>query len=92
MRKEFPHEKPDWKGYDIDELRYMRAYMAARLEINRDRIKRNFSNFKDSGSVVKNSSLFGKVLGTLSYLDVALLAFRIGGKVFKTMRLFRRKR
>lgn len=92
MRKEFPHEKPNWKGYDIDELRYLRAYMAARLEINRDRIKRNFSSFKDSGSVVKTSNLFGKVLGALSYLDVALLAFRIGGKVFKTMRLFRRKR
>lgn len=88
--KQLPHEKPEWTGYTLEELRYMRAYTAARLEINKDRLQRNITNFKNSGPVSK-SGLLGKVLGTLSYLDIALLTFRIGSKALKTMRLLRRK-
>lgn len=88
--KELPHEKESWKGYTLDELRYMRAYTAARIEINRDRLKRNFGgvkNFKPSSA----TGLLGKVLGTLSYLDIALVTFRIGSKAFKAMRWLKRK-
>lgn len=89
--KELPHEKPTWTGYTLDELRYMRAYTAARIEINRDRIERNFVGLKDSGPVSKKG-LVGKVLGTLSYIDIALLTYKIGSRAFKTVRLLRGKR
>lgn len=88
-KKVLPHEKDDWKGYSLDELRYMRAYTAARLEINRDRIHRNFANVKNVGAFPAKG-IFGKILGTLSYLDIAIMAFRVGGKVFKTVRRLRR--
>ena len=32
--KEIIADLPKWKGYDIDELRYRRAYMLARCEID----------------------------------------------------------
>ena len=88
--KQLPHEKTEWTGYTLDELRYMRAYTAARLEISRDRMKRNLAGIKNVGPV-SSSSLLGKVLGTLSYLDIALVTFRIGSKAFKAMRWLRRK-
>lgn len=90
--KVLPHEKPkaEWKGYTLDELRYMRAYTAARLEINRDRMQRNFANLKNAGPVSK-SGILGKILGTLSYLDIALVTFRIGNKALRAMRFFRKK-
>ena len=88
--KELPHEKEAWNGYTLDELRYMRAYTAARLEINRDRLRRNFGNVKKLGPA-SSTGLLGKVLGTLSYLDIALVTFRIGSKAFKAMRCLKRK-
>ena len=81
--KELPHEKAEWKGYTLDELRYMRAYTAARIEISRDRLKKV--------NPVKSGGMLGKVLGTLSYLDIALVTFRLGSKAFKIMRWFKRK-
>lgn len=89
--KEFPHEKPEWIGYDLDQIRYMRAYSAARLEINRERLKRNFATAKE-GSFVGRTGLVGKVLGTLNYLDIAFITISIGSKIFKAMRFFRKKR
>ncbi|MBD5314302.1 MAG: hypothetical protein K2G41_03440 [Duncaniella sp.] len=89
--KELPHEKPAWTGYTLDELRYLRAYTAARIEINRDRIERNVAGLKDNGPVSKGG-LLGKVLGTLSYIDIALLTYKVGSKAFKTIRLLRGKR
>lgn len=89
--KQLPHEKESWNGYSLDELRYMRAYTAARLEINRDRLKRNFANAKNIGPS-SSSGLVGKMLGAMTYFDIALLAFRMGSKAFKAMRWIRRKR
>lgn len=90
-KKSLPHEKPEWKGYTLDELRYMRAYTAARLEINRERLQQNFVAMKDY-SPMNKSGLLGKVLGTLSYIDIAVLTYRIGSRAFKTMRFLRGKR
>lgn len=88
-RKSLPHEKDEWKGYTLDELRYMRAYTAARLEINRDHLRRNFANVKDGGAF-HTKGLFGKILGTLSYLDIAIMTFKVGSRMFKTVRKLRR--
>lgn len=88
--KELPHEKPEWSGYTLEELRYMRAYTVARLEINRDRLQRNFAGLKDAGPVSK-SGMLGKLLGTLSYIDIALLTFRVGSKAFKVARFLKGK-
>lgn len=89
--KQLPHEKSEWNGYTLEELRYMRAYTAARIEISRDRLQRNFVNLKDYGPVSK-TGLLGKVLGTLSYIDIAIITYRIGSRALRTMRFLRGKR
>lgn len=88
-RKLLPHEKDNWTGYTLDEIRYLRAYTAARMEINRDHLRRNFSNVKNFNAFPAKG-MFGKILGTLSYLDIAVMTFRIGSKVFKTVKRLRR--
>lgn len=88
--KELPHEKSEWTGYTLDEIRYMRAYTAARIEISRDRLKRNFTGIQKA-SPVASGGIMSKVLGTLSYLDIALVTFRLGSRMFKILRWFRRK-
>ena len=60
--KELPHEKEAWNGYTLDELRYMRAYTAARLEINRDRLRRNFGNVKKLGFNIERSIYHSKTV------------------------------
>ncbi|MDE5665532.1 MAG: hypothetical protein K2I31_06325 [Duncaniella sp.] len=89
--KQLPHEKSEWNGYTLEELRYMRAYTAARIEITRDRLQRNFGNLKDYGPVSK-TGLLGKVLGTLSYIDIAIITYRIGSRALRTLRFLRGKR
>ncbi|MBD5300694.1 MAG: hypothetical protein K2M71_04595 [Duncaniella sp.] len=89
--KALPHDKPEWKGYTLDELRYMRAYTMARLEINKEHLQHNVVSMKDYSPVSK-SGMLGKLLGTLSYIDIALLTYRIGSRAFKTVRFFRKKR
>lgn len=88
-RKALPHEKEYWKGYTLDELRYLRAYTMARMEINRDQLRRNFSNVKNL-KAIPGKGMFGRILGTLSYLEIAVMAFKVGGKVFKTVRRLRK--
>ena len=55
--KQLPHEKSEWNGYTLEEIRYMRAYTAARMEITRDRLQRNFGNLKDYGPVSKTGQI-----------------------------------
>ena len=88
--KQLPHEKENWEGYTLEQLRYMRAYTAARLEINKDRLRQNFSQVK-SLPALRASGILGKVLNSISYIDLAMLAFKIGSKAFKTVKWFRRK-
>lgn len=88
--KPMPHYSADWRGYTLDELRYMKAYTAARIEINRDRIKRNAAEMKNF-SPVRSHGILGKILGTLSYLDIALVTFRVASRLFRTVRWLRRR-
>ncbi len=88
--KQLPHTSEGWDGYTLDQLRYMRAYTAARIEISKDRMQRNLANLK-SGPAGKTEGLLGKMFSTLSYLDIAILTFKISSKAFKAIRWMRRK-
>lgn len=92
--KILPHNTDDWKGYTIDELRYMRAYTAARIEISRDRLTSRVAAIKKNGltgNAGNGSSLFSRVLGALGYVDMALIGWKVFRQVFRTFRIFRRK-
>lgn len=71
---------PD-RGYDIDELRYRRAYVLAKCEMAKIQISDQLSNFKNG--VKQPAGIMGKLLNSLSYIDYALIAFRLGQRFFK---------
>lgn len=71
------------RGYDIDELRYRRAYALARYEMAKMQATRTFETAKDKMPMFSRSGIIGKVLGSLNYLDYALIAFRIISKIRK---------
>lgn len=87
-----PHTREDWDGYTIDEIRYLRAYTAARLEIARERLQRNSAEvMSEATGPFKGTGLLSRILGTLSYLDIALVTYKLGKSVFRVFRSFRRK-
>lgn len=90
--KQLPHQSPDWNGYTLDELRYMRAYTAARIEINRDRLTSRIRNVSKEGKKgIAPSGMIGKVLGAFSYIDMAIIAWKLGSNIFRIFRTFKRK-
>ena len=88
MRKLPPHKQENWTGYTLDEIRYQRAYTLARIEINTSRLKQNAETFVDGGPG-SSRSVVGRILSTFSYVDLALLVWKVGAKVFQTRRLFK---
>ncbi|MCM1292692.1 MAG: hypothetical protein NC111_05805 [Bacteroides sp.] len=69
------------KGCTIDELRFRRAYTLAKYEMAKARVMEEVS---EVGAVVgRPSGFLGRILGSLNYLDYALLAFRVGSKFYK---------
>lgn len=76
----------EFKGYTVDELRFMRGCTMARIEMEKQKLNHVSKNFMETGSLSGKSSWMGKVLGAFSYIDYALLAF----KLIKGVRAFRR--
>lgn len=68
---------PQWKGYDIDELRYQQAYTQARLEIEKERMSARARGIYDSTALTKSGGIVGKILGSLNYFDYAIIAYRL---------------
>lgn len=89
QQKLSPHKEDNWKGYNLDELRYERAYMQARMVIERERMASQTRNLYSGFTSMKGSSIAGKLLGSLNYLDYILLAFRIGRKALTLIRRLR---
>ena len=89
--KVLPHSREDWEGYTIDEVRYLRAYTAARMEIARERLQANAKNFVSGSSSGGSMGIMSRLLGTLSYLDIALVTFKLGKSIFRIFRTFRGK-
>ena len=61
-------QSPEWKGYDIDELRYLQAYAQARLEIEKERMLASAQSLY-SGTAIKKSGIMGRILGSLTYIQ-----------------------
>ena len=61
--------------------------MLARCEIAKARLMHDAGQARESipGMGARNG-IMGKILGSLSYIDYAVIAFRIGTKLFKLTR------
>lgn len=90
-QKQLPHHKQEFRGYTMDELRYHRAYAAARVEINRQRLEERLHNFSNGGmKSMAPTNFFGKILGAFSYIDLGVMAWKIGSQAFKVVRRLKR--
>lgn len=80
----------NWKGYTLEELQYCRAYTAARVEIQRQRITLNIQRLKNGGGTAIAKSWTGRLLSSFSYFDIGLFAFKMGRNVFKGIKRLKR--
>lgn len=77
------------RGLGFDELRYRRAFALARYEMAKLRFLEDIEAAKNQmPGAISGKGIFGKILGSLSYVDYALIAYRIYSKIRK----FRKKR
>ncbi|MCH5326999.1 MAG: hypothetical protein J1E29_07345 [Duncaniella sp.] len=91
-QKQLPHSTADWQGYTLDELRYMRAYTAARIEINRERLTARMAeitDFNKKGAGAKG--IVGRIIGAMSYIDMAVIVWKISSSAFRLFRSVRRR-
>lgn len=86
---DYTADPAEWKGYDIDQLRYRRAYLLARCEIEKIKLTTQAASFKEGIPTFKSSGIASRMLKGLNYMDYAYLAYKI---VSKVMRLTGRKR
>lgn len=90
--KQLPHTTDEWNGYTLEEIRYARAYTTARMELSRERLVARAHNIQKNGlnpGVPKG--MLGKMLGAFSYIDIALIAWRVGRKLFQVTRALKRR-
>lgn len=73
--KKGPYAHPGWKGYTVDELKYRRAYIQARLEISKARILSQVSGLdtrkRQTGVALRSMS----VVNIIKYAEYGLMAF-----------------
>ncbi len=84
------HGDENWKGYNLDELQYRRAYTNARLEIQRQRIALNINQLKNGGPSSMVRTWSSRLFSSFSHLDVILFAFKTGRTIFNGIRRLKR--
>ena len=90
--KQLPHNTEEWKGYTLEEIRYARAYTAARMELNRERLTARARDMQKNGlKPGVSKGMLSKMLGAFSYIDIALLTWRVGRKLFRVTRAIKGK-
>lgn len=91
-QKQLPHSTADWQGYTLDELRYMRAYTAARIEINRERLTARMAEITDFNKKSAGAKgIVGRIIGAMSYIDMAVIVWKISSSAFRLFRSVRRR-
>lgn len=78
------------RGYGIDELRYRRAYSLAKYEFAKMQMVQTVDTVKDGILPSGKKGIMGKIIGSLNYLDYAVIAYRIFSKIMKIRRRAKR--
>ena len=74
----------NWEGYTLEQLRFRRMVAMAKAEIGRSQMEA-MARQMTGGSLIK-SPMVSKLAGALSYVDYAMLAYRLGRTVFRAFR------
>lgn len=75
--------EPEFKGYGFDELRYRRAYTLAKYEIAKTQMNESIQSARTKVPFAGRSGILARMLGSLNYLDYALMAFKVVNKIIK---------
>lgn len=82
-----PQKVEGWQGYTIDQLRYRRAYVAARIELEREQLVQDIKDQRQT--LFSPLGIIGHAGSLLKYANWGMIAF----EGFKTITsLFRRKK
>lgn len=85
----------EWKGYSFDELKYQRALVAIKCEIEKEKLITSFAGIKQEkmSAVGVNGSnpLLNKLLGALDIADYSFMAFKFGRKLYSIFSKLRKK-
>ena len=79
-----PHPK-EWRGYSLDELRYQRMLVGARLLIAREKLSQSLTGSASKPSAEPKST-FKTMMGYVDYLVTAISVWRAARKVFKAFK------
>lgn len=74
----------EWQGYTLDQLRFRRMVAMAKAEIGKSHLEAQAKQMA-GGSLMK-SPMLSKLAGALSYIDYAMLAFRLGRTLFRVFK------
>lgn len=87
---------PEWRGYTLDEIRYRRVLVGARMEIEKYKLSTYYRDFKErnpffggSGESGRSRGIFSRIMGAFTYTEYAIMAFKLFRRVIP---LFRRKK
>ncbi len=92
MKSKYNIKRPEmeWDGLTLDEIRYARALTETRIMISRELLGTRVQQTLNGKGLGTNArTLMGRMLGTLSWLDIGLISLRVGSKVAG---IFRHKR
>lgn len=85
----------EWRGYTFNEIKFQRALVSIKCEIEKEKLISTFSSIKQSkmsevGTIGKNP-LLNKVLGALDIADYSFMAFKFGRKLYSIFSKLRKK-
>jgi hypothetical protein len=78
-----PERKP-WRGYTLDELRYQRMLVGARMLIERERLAQSVKGSGDSGTTTAGT--FKTWMGYVDYAVTAISVLRSVRRIIKAWR------
>lgn len=85
----------EWKGYTFDELKYQRALVTIKCEIEKEKLISTFSTIKQGKMSVVGvgggNPLLNKLLGALDIADYSFMAFKFGRKLYSIFNKLRKK-
>lgn len=97
-----PHHTAEFKGYDLDELRYQRAVVALKKEFAKEKVMADVADIKKRLPFNKShdskmgfpmaKGVLGKVFSGLNYVDYFLLGFSVINTGRKVFSFFRKKK
>ncbi len=88
--KQLPHHQENWNGYSMDEIMYQKAFLVARMEVSKARLVASAEEVRNGLPGGNKHSVWHKLLSGFSYVDYAVLAFKLGSRVVRLMRAVRR--